>query len=208
MPIQDYSGETFVAFTDISGFKELMKNSKTGLKALKRFYQSGYNVLAEAQNIEGFFISDAGVLFARNGSITEKLNAMLNAVEQINRSMLEMDYMLTTSIAYGNFDYHGKIEFDGIEKNPIYGTAYVHAFLDNETGIPKIQPGQCRLCKKNLPDINIDDFDRLIEKGQNSKHYNYYWNVDSENQITGFERNYKDSYSLKYSGMLNALKNN
>lgn len=206
MPIQDYSGQTFVAFTDISGFKELMKNDRNGLKALKRFYQSGYNVLAETANVEGFFISDAGVLFARNGNVNEKLSSILDAIEKINRLMLEMNYMLTTSIAYGNFDYHGKIEFDGIEKNPIYGTAYVHAFLDNETGLPKLQPGQCRLCKKNLPDINLDEFDRLIEKGQNSKHYSFYWNVENENEIRDFEKNYKDSYSLKYSGMLNALK--
>ena len=122
--------------------------------------------------------------------------------------MLSENYMLTTSIAFGHFNYQGKIEFEGIEKNPVYGGAYVKAFLDNETGTPKLQPGQCRVCKDNLPQINLDQFDRLIEKSPNSKHYNFYWNLDSELNIENFESKYKNSYSLKYSGMLNALKNN
>lgn len=93
MPIQDYSGQTFVAFTDISGFKELMKNDRNGLKALKRFYQSGYNVLAETANVEGFFISDAGVLFARNGNVNEKLSSILKNKSINARNELYVNYI-------------------------------------------------------------------------------------------------------------------
>lgn len=213
MPIENFSGETFVAFTDISGFKELMKSDKNALDALKIFYQSGYDSLAENPSIEGFFISDSGVLFSRNGTNEAKLNDLLIVIESINEKMLQNNYMLTTSIAYGNFDYHGKIEFIGIEKNPIYGGAYVHAFLDNETGTPRIQPGQCRVCIKNLPELDFDEnhiqyqkFKKL--KKLSNKHFQFYWNVSDENQITNFEQEYKNSYSLKYSGMLNALKRN
>jgi hypothetical protein len=206
MPIADYNENTFVAFTDISGFKELMKTDKEALKALKLFYQSGYNVLAESPNIQGLFVSDAGVLFARDGDIETRLSDLLSVVKKINRIMLEGEYMLTTSITYGYFNYQGKIEFEGIEKNPIYGGAYVHAFLDNETGSPKIQPGQCRICKQNLPDLNLDQFEFVKDNGK--KHYQFYWNVNSQNEIAEFERKYKDTYSLKYAGMLKALKNN
>ena len=125
------------------------------------------------------------------------------------------DFMLTTSIAYGKFRYQERIEFEGIEKNPIYGNAYVSAFLDNENGKPKIQPGQCRIVEENLP----SDITRSIEQSQNNdifrmirrregdnKHYYYYWMVNDSHEIERFEQNYKDAYTLKYAGMLEALK--
>lgn len=209
MPVQNFSGETFVAFLDISGFKELMKNTKRGLEALRLLYQAGYNTLNNNTGVEGFFVSDSGILFVRSGTVAEKLHKILSALKSINKLMLTKNYMLTTSIAYGHFDYHDKLEFDGIEKNPIYGYAYVQAFLDNETGIPKIQPGQCRLVKRNLPtelDLVHTDFNLLTEKENDNKHYYYYWNLDSPDSIENFETKYKDAYQLKFAGMLEALK--
>lgn len=96
-----------------------------------------------------------------------------------------------------------------IEKNPIYGYAYVKAFLDNEKAQPQIQPGQCRLVTHNLPsDINLhqDEFNLLRQKGSNTKHLYYYWSVINEENIEAYERQYNDSYKLKYTGMLQALK--
>ena len=197
MPIADFNGDTFVAFTDISGFKELMKNDQNALEAIKYFYQSGYNVLQERDNnVDGFFVSDCGILFARNGSVEERLRSLLNCIKKINQRMLRRDYMLTTSISYGNFNYQGKIEFEGIEKNPIYGGAYVKAFLNNETGKPKLQPGQCRLMTQDLPDFEIDNIPLLLKKPRDNNHYYYYWNIENQDQIEEFERKYKKQYIL------------
>jgi len=109
----------------------------------------------------------------------------------------------------------------GLRKNPIYGNAYVFAFLDNENGKPKIQPGQCRIVKENLPvDITRtieqcqdNEIFRMIRKREgDNKHYYYYWMVNNsyeiESEIERFEQNYKDAYNLKYAGMLEALKGN
>jgi hypothetical protein len=208
MPVQNFSGQTFVAFLDISGFKDLMKDDRKALDALNELYQSGYNALKNADGVEGFFVSDSGILFVRSGSIHERLTKIMSVVKRINRQMLLRNYMLTTSIAYGHFDYHDKLEFDGIEKNPIYGFAYVQAFLDNETGSPTIQPGQCRLVTRNVPpelDFSHPDFSLLRQKGN---HRYFYWNVDEANEIDNFEHEYNDSYKLKYAGMLKALKRN
>ena len=208
MPVQNYEGETFVAFLDISGFKELMKDSLKGLEALRVLYQTGYDALRDADGVEGFFVSDSGILFVRTGNATERLTKLLNVINLINRKMLARNYMLTTSVAYGHFNYHDKLEFDGIEKNPIYGYAYVQAFLDNEVGNPRIQPGQCRVVTRGIPnEIDLQDFDLLRQKGNDSKHLYYYWNVLNSNEITHFENQYNDSYKLKYSGMLSALRN-
>ena len=223
MPINNYDGDTFVAFLDISGFKELMRDEKKAWKALDRLYQYGYEILRNQNNecrVEGIFISDSGVLFVRRNNriipkISDGLISLLMILKRINERMRGNDFMLTTSIAYGEFRYQERIEFRGIEKNPIYGNAYISAFLDNENGKPKIQPGQCRIVEENLP----SDITRSIEQSQNNdifgmirkregdnKHYYYYWMVNDSHEIERFEQNYKDAYTLKYAGMLKALK--
>jgi len=223
MPINNYAGDTFVAFIDISGFKELMRDEKKAWKALDRLYQYGYEILRNENNIyrvEGLFISDSGVLFVRRNNQTmintsESLKSLLKMIKKINEEMRENDIMLTTSIAYGRFKYQERIEFDGIEKNPIYGDAYISAFLDVENGRPRIQPGQCRIVKKNLPRDVVETLERnqpndifkmIRKRDGDNEHYYYYWMVNDPHKIERFEQNYKDAYNLKYAGMLKALK--
>lgn len=143
------------------------------------------------------------------------LKGFVKSNKKINKKMLEHDFMLTTSIAYGHFRYQERIEFEGIEKNLVYGNAYVSAFLDNENGKPKIQPGQCRIVKENLP----QDVLRVIENNNNSEilcmiskrnnddnHFYFYWMVEESSEIETFEKEYNDTYNLKYAEMLKALK--
>jgi hypothetical protein len=221
MSIQNYNGETFVAFMDLCGFKELMRNEDKAWKALDKMYSTGYQVLKNNNNqslIEGLFISDSGILFVRRNlqhdiSIELDLYPLLSVVKKINEWMLNDDLMLTTSIAYGQFRYQERIEFVGIEKNPIYGNAYVSAYFDNVNGYPKIQPGQCRLVKRGLPsicnedNINIGQYGNFIrERAGDSQHNYFYWNVENPDEIENFEERYKDSYNLKFQGILKALK--
>jgi hypothetical protein len=207
MPLHNQSGQAFVAFTDISGFKSLMKDDRA-LKALNNFYTNGFLCLQNCLDVQGLFISDCGVLFTRNHvvSIMDQFIKLLEVIHKLNKSMLEHDIMLTTSIAYGDFSYHNRIEFDGIQKSPIYGNAYLSAFLDNENGLPKIQPGMCRIIKNNLPSEIIDylqNNNMNIEEEKN--HYIFYWMCDRMS-IEIFKTNYKDSYNRKYRGMLSSLK--
>jgi len=227
MAISNFDGNTFVAFMDISGFKEFMKQNNKAWEALDILYTYGYRTLSEQNDrigfkVEGIFISDCGVLFIKNNeddrNTIDELTQLLKVIRTINQKMVDNDFMLTTSIAYGHFKYQERIEFPGIEKNPIYGSAYVSAFLDNENGTPKIQPGQCRIIKRNLPtEINANfqnerDFetnnvlDLIRAKDRDNGHYYFYWNIQNRNEIDNFERHYNDSYNLKFSGMLKALK--
>jgi hypothetical protein len=151
----------------------------------------------------------------------ECLKALLEVIRKLNKKMLNHDLMLTTSIAYGYFKYEERIEFKGIEKNPIYGNAYVSAFLDSENGNPKIRPGQCRIVRESLPQDLIQFIEgegiennkkndktlRMIQKRDNDKnHFYFYWMVEESSKIKSFEKEYKDAYTLKYAGMLKALK--
>lgn len=170
MPLEEFHGETFVAFVDISGFKELMKNSEKAYKALDNFYQIGYRSLRSNLNqnhdnkIDGLLFSDCGILFSRfngenhvNQNFQQHLSALsnlLNIVKCISEEMIKNELMLTVSIAYGKFDYHERIDFSGMEKNCLLGNAYIKAYLDNEVGKPKLNPGQCRILINN----QLNDF--------------------------------------------------
>ena len=219
MPVSNFDGNTFVAFIDICGFKEMVIQRERAWRALDRFYQLGYDTLKVPQHknralgVEGIFVSDCGILFVRgNDSNIEKLLLLLERIRKINQGMLAEGFMLTTSIAYGPFKYQERIEFRGIEKNPVYGSAYLGAYLDSSNERPLIQPGQCRVVIDNLPpDVIVLLNERQGEPlskvlRESSKHYYFYWNVEAPGQIAGFKVRYADSYNLKFAGMLKALK--
>lgn len=229
MPICDFNGVTFVSFVDISGFKELMKNRSEAESCLDWFYTESYKCINAINNnersesrLEGLLISDCGIFIVRTRNLTGNQNneghlkLILLLIRDINKKMLERNVMLTSSIAYGEFKFHNRYEGLHTIKAPIYGKAYVKAFLDNENGKPKIQPGQCRILKDNLPDRikdkldytnRLDEILRLVKKRVNDdRHFYFYWMVDDSDEIDEFEKNYTDAYSLKYAGILKALK--
>jgi hypothetical protein len=223
MPISDFSGKTFVAFIDISGFKIMIKNNLAE-NVLDKFYNTGYSVLMDFQSfVDGIFVSDCGILFCREGTPIEKLTKLLSVIKKINEQMLQIDVMLTTSIAYDDFEYQERIKFTGIEKNLLFGNAYLKAYLDNENGKPKLEPGQCRIVKNDSLPSEIKDIlenqnnhnnyqpgqDNIFEmiKLQRNKYYYYYWMRNNPDEISDFENQYKEATDSKYRYMLAALKN-
>ena len=196
--LNNFSGQTFVAFIDICGFKAMMNENKA-FKALDKFYQIGYDELQTCRDINGIFISDCGILYVtRDTSKEEKLEILLRIVKSINLKMLDANYMLTTNIAYGDFFYQERRGFNGISKNLMMGNAYVKAFLDSQAK-PKIDVGECRILKE---DIEEDFFENphLCPRG---KYFYYYWNVEDPEKIDLFKKDYKDS---RYIGALQVLK--
>lgn len=198
--LNNFSGQTFVAFIDICGFKAMMSEENKASIALDKFYQIGYDELQVCRDINGIFISDCGILYVtRDTSKKEKLEILLRIIRLINLKMLEANYMLTTNIAYGDFSYQERIEFNGISKNLMMGNAYVKAFLDSQAK-PKIDVGECRILKGDIEEIFFNNPD-LCPRG---KYYYYYWNVKDPEKIDQFKKDYKDS---RYIGALQILKN-
>jgi len=227
MPLESYHGKTFVAFIDISGFKALMKNRQRAHKALDKFYQTGYEALSTDANrqhscrVDGIFISDCGILFSRlNGGNfrgsdnIHALENMLNIIRNIFVKMIRNDLLLTASIAYGEFDYEERIEFRGIEKNLMLGNAYLDAYLDNENGKPKLEPGQCRILfddqlnelKRQIENSNEYPFNLIARKQKDNKHLYFYWMLQNGRYIREFDKKYIDTYNLKYRGMITVLR--
>ena len=133
MLVQAFAGDTFVAYTDISGFREMMKNESRAVQALDRMYQAGYRILRAPRElsdprVEAVFVRPEG-----EGKEAQH-HSLLAVIQQLNKDLLQHDIILRTSIAHGQFSYHERLEFTGIEKSPIYGNAYAAAFLDNEAG--------------------------------------------------------------------------
>ena len=154
----DYTGQTFVAFSDISGFKSMMANETRLMRAMDALYSSGYRNLGGTNRnpvVEGIFISDCGILFSRriNEPDIQALGSLLQVLAVIHRDVFESAFSLTTSIAFGRFTYRGKIEFEGLEKNAIHGDAYVSAYRDNESKTRKLYPNECRICKEGLSEF-------------------------------------------------------
>ena len=229
MPINDFDGDTFVAFVDISGFKELMKNRIQAEKCLDYFYTESYKSINTINDrsrgelrIEGLLISDCGIFIVRTRNQTGNQNheghlkLILLLIRDINKKMLERNVMLTSSIAYGEFKFHNRYEGLHTIKAPIYGEAYVKAYLDNENDKPKIQPGQCRILKDNLPDRiksrlgctnHADEILRFVKRRMNDvKHFYFYWMVDDPVEIVRFEKQYLATCDLKHKIMLKVLK--
>lgn len=223
----DYNGDTFVAFIDVSGFTYMIRNEESrAINALRTLYKSGFEYIAYGQTdindnnknpkIEGIFVSDCGILFIREGDLIDRFNSLLTAIRIINREMIRERYLLTTSIAYGKFIYKDRIEISGIDKNMIYGDAYVSAFVDNEYSSPKMQPGECRILKRGLPQEVItkiehnqsnERFSLIKEREGDNNHYYYYWSLENREDIESFKKHYKDAYNSRYINILEVLRN-
>jgi hypothetical protein len=210
--MEDFIGNTFVAFLDISGFKKLMKGGKAW-DALDKLYSNGFKAIRDQDSsdfrVEGIFISDCGILFVRNNSsaaaesneerLSKSLNALLSVIKEINIKMIKKEFMLTTSIAYGGFKYQDRIEIPEVRKAPICGNAYLDAFLDTETSGTRIRPGECRILKNTIVPT-IHQLNHLcVDTGP---YLYYYWMCHKDHQrIKDFRETYNSLYNGKYENI-------
>jgi hypothetical protein len=209
---EPFHGNTFVAFVDISGFKKMMKVDRARL-ALDTFYQNGYGILSNQDEdncqVEGFFVSDCGILFVRGieqYGLPAGLQVLLESIDAFNRRMLNPNnYMLTSSIAYGYFEVRNMKEHGRIRKNPIYGDAYLQAVLDNENGIRRIKPGECRIIKGNEINSVLDEVMKSETRLKDIGEYYYFYWMTMNSSIEEFQEDYKNAEDSQYSEILKVL---
>jgi hypothetical protein len=220
-----YSGETFVAYVDLSGMKALMQRGhEAAAAALRTFYQAGFDILSDPsvrvgdtvrKPVDGIFVSDCAILFSRmeaeREDAIEQLLAVLEVVKKLNLVMWARDHMLTTSVAYGPFAYEDRIELPNMTKNLLRGSAYLAAYLDNDGGRPKLEPGQCRILRESLPGTVLSALQdtgqkkgelRFIKatplgRSQDSQLY-YYWMARDEDDICDVDEQYRKAAQSKY----------
>ncbi len=223
MPISDYpevnsqERETYVAYLDISGFKKMMERGIKAKKTLNKFYNTIHNVQSNLHvgryqrdllEVDAIVVSDCAVLFSRNRDLfndkVKGLRSILTFIQRVNIDLITSRHgpriITTCSIAYGKFEYKGRFEIRGIEKEFFIGWAYVKAFQDNEYGKTKIKPGQCRLLRTNM------SFQKKLRKTRGSvfsvlrkgqKYYYFYWMLKNLTQLKDFNKEYKEASKLK-----------
>jgi len=226
MSIPSYSGQTYVAYLDISGFKEMMKNEKKARSVLDRFYGTIYDIPYEtpaldsplAIRMNAVAVSDCAVLFLSSGSEEscrdvdkiEGLPKLLEFIKKTNRALVKKSFgfpfMTTCSIAYGNFEYRNKSDREYVRKNCIMGTAYVRALLDSESNESKMRPGECRILKANLELLPSQN--RIFHLLESRKTYYYfYWMLENPQDIRRFKRKYRKIWEGTYSRLIELLQN-
>ncbi len=190
-----------------------MREEGRAARALHSFSQAGYDVLKPLQSspvvVQGLLVSDCAVFLRGDQpeSAKERLYSLLGVVEKINRKLLQSNILITTSVAYGPFKYEERLEFPGIEKNPIYGNAYLAAFLDNEGGTPRLKPGQCRILTSGLPpelsETGGDLNGRLVKA--KTKYLYFYWMLPDGSGVRDFKKRYNGADRSRYQGILDVL---
>lgn len=224
--LNPFRGKTYVAFIDISGFKQYIDENRAE-EVIGSFYQYGADAInnIESDNqIGGIFVSDCGILYVKSLPITfSSFSTILNVIKKINISMISNDHLTTCSIAYGDFNYQPRVSSESYRKNALYGKGYVNAFSDNEYGVPKIKPGNCRILVSGLPfstqrtegtaeHFYIPNFDTLfynlpLIKSRDEKYLYYYWMLDGPNKIDEYDENYKEIEDVKYKRLKKMIKN-
>lgn len=209
MPINNFSGRAYVAFSDLNGFKEMMRSHERAAKALDKFYKTVYSLKTKPEHsgVQTLAVSDCAISFIGKTNRSDALLLLLGFLKELHSEMIKADYLVTSSVASGQFSYHERIELSGLEKNMLYGDAYLKAYLNNrkcpEGSIVIICEGHERddMLQSTKPHrAFLKDCRRDIRGLQ------YYWAVSSPAEIDNFEEAYRDTYRLKYKGMISIYK--
>lgn len=230
--VEDYHGEAYVAFLDVSGFKRrVKKNLALAVDMLDEFYGTIYDVCLRINDLKRSLelpeanivaASDCAIVFSRPPNSNsfnpdqdkiDCLNTILSFVQQVNRRLIVSQHsspiLTTCSIAYGLFIYEDKREFCSLRKNCFLGRPYMEAFIDNEK--LKRRPGYCRLLRENLKlSQNHPEKDLLSLLKKRGNYYYFFWMLGSLDGLEDFETEYKRACRLrnhsKYQGLIRVLQ--
>ncbi len=205
--MRNFNGSAFVAFADLCGFKELMRSRENAYSALNRLYNRAYELGKAHPAVDALAVSDcvvAWVAAANNG-----LDTLLKYAKKLHSHMLERDYLMRTTIACGQFQYQERINLDNLQKDMMYGGAYLEAYRKND----KAEPGSIVI----LNDDALADPTRFAPahaslmmrmRANNRGDWEFFWSVRDETEIEDLKRNRTDSYQARFAALVRAYKGN
>ncbi|GAI41032.1 unnamed protein product [marine sediment metagenome] len=147
--LENFNGKTYVAFSDLCGFKQMMnENRKKAVKALDCLYESVYDIQNDEDrlrmtHVDAIAVSDCVVSWVTNG----QLDTIVEFLSWFHSRMIKKGYLLRTTIAYDAFCYQRRLQLRNLQKAYIEGGAYISAYLGND----KAEPGMIILLD---PDSN------------------------------------------------------
>ena len=178
----------YVAFIDILGFKERVKNStqEQAGKLVSEFSQLVYSEWGKFGNnndstLSGSLISDCVIVHTSSCS-PEALRRLLEfLVNLFQKSAFENTFLLRAAIAKGQFDKLPSFSYENLNKNLIVGQAYIDAYL-----LESLFKGSIIAFGKDICE-DIDEIDNFPHKispvtqkcnsvpAQNQSYYNLRW---------------------------------
>jgi hypothetical protein len=222
---RSYEGNTWVAFLDMSGFKEMMKNTALAEASLDRFYNTVYRAVFQTNHdfppypsgiatVNSLIVSDCSVIFVDNSNLSEDkvrdLHLVLYVIWRINRDLIRpvdsKKIMTTSAVAYGPFKFLNRNSDFHTEKNFFYGDTYLKAYLGNEDLRKK--PGFCRVLTTDLSLPSLDQLFPLNLLKKTDKHYDFYWMLDTLEGLPAFSKAYDSLSRSIFDQMANLLFNN
>lgn len=168
------SDNKFVAYIDILGFKDMVKNKRAQVK-LASFQQSIYNLWSDfgfqnERGINGLAYSDSLTIYSQNDT-PESLNKILQFVGKLYvSSLFDHKIVLRGGLAKGEFDVTRVQGFSNLSKSQFFGQAFIDAYLlESNNGIKG-----CRF-------VFGEDIKHIIETEDNFLNSIKYGNLDSNN---------------------------
>lgn len=186
----DFDGTTFVAFSDLSGFKKMLaEDSGEAYKALNYMYNKAYELLTDNANVSAIAVSDCVVSWSRDNN----LQHLVSFVSMLHKRMIAKRFLLKTTIAHGDFKYESRISLPNMQKGLILGNAYLKAYIANE----KIKrPGRITLVSAE-PTCNCWRWRKTRSR------WEYFWSANSENQIRLIKSARNNARTPIYEGLKN-----
>ena len=225
MALRSFEGNTWVAFLDISGFKQMIKKPLQAESTLNKFYNTVYREVFRINHdfpfetystgnpsICSVVVSDCAILYVDNFDLGEDkirdLHLILDVIKSINMALIDSDtppqIMTTCALDYGQFKYSDRSSDIHTRKSFFYGSTYVKAYLGAEE-LSKF-PGFCRVLTSDfvVPEElkNISPFNLLKS---NSERYDFYWMVNIPEAIADFKNTYDNLAQSLYKQIAGLL---
>lgn len=191
-----FEGDTYVAFSDLCGFKMMMKDRNRAYEALDFLFNTVYRLQRGNHNVNALAVSDCVISWA---AINEHKHAQLREIvqfaENLHRELARERYLMTTTISYGDFRYEDRIQLSNLQKSLLMGGAYVDAFLKNA----KSKVGRILLLNEGMNHMHTarpDVFEPW--KWMKKKHgWEYFWptnRLDDIARLKGMRANQNNNY--------------
>ena len=186
--MNDFDGQTWVAFSDLCGLKAMYEeDAEKAAQALNKFYNTVYDLQYSNNSINSIVVSDCSVCWIDRPDCTAGLSMLLEKLKSLHQRMLP-DHLIRTTIAYGHFKYEGRLEMPQIQKNMIIGGAYLDAYANND----KIEHGSIVIVK--LPEGTDYGNLRMESEYKNMLKGNcpvegfceYFWSLSNKQNIERF----------------------
>lgn len=184
------SGQTYVAFSDLFGFKEMMKDRKEAYEALNYLFNSACALLQGNDNVKGLAVSDCVISWA----VDSHLENIKDFISNLHNKMIKKRYLMRTTIAFGEFRYEDRIELSNLSKEMIWGGAYLTAYLANE----KAEIGSIVLVDDGLAETVQRPNEGMWRKTKKPRGWEYFWSVDNPEQIERLIKKRKESHRGRY----------